>query len=224
MKRKISKKLTTLLTVLALLLLIIPAGTLFADSIADGETLPGGETTASSDEPGDTGTGGEDPGLTDETGDPEATESQDPEETVDEDSDGDEDEDMNEEEEEELAEDEAEAGETEASGEPSENAIVVAERIMAARALGIAPGRLNLIDRLAAISGKTRAELLPDWQEAPVQDIMKEIKRYRLIAMGKELPTDPAVTEPGETTETAETTEPSETAGKGHGKARGHNK
>lgn len=53
------------------------------------------------------------------------------------------------------------------------------ERIAAARELGISPGRLLLIDRLAGLSDMTREEALALYKEAKVRVIMKETNRLR---------------------------------------------
>lgn len=177
MKKKNSRRVTTIITIFALMLLLIPAGALFADSI-DGIPAGSDETTESVEmsEPGDI--------------------------------------------------DESEPEESEETEEPdgeegSEQAAYVAERNATAESLGIPSGRLNLIDKLAEISGKTREELLPIWLNADVQDIMKEISRLRFVAKGKDVPPGiskhvPEVTEepvPGDLAETLES-----------GKAKGNGK
>ena len=157
MRKKNSRRVTTIITIFALMMLLIPAGALFAESIAG---LPSGsDETTESIELAEAG----------ETEEPEPEESEETEES------------------------EGEAA--------SERAAYVAERNTTAESLGIPSGRLNLIDKLAAISGMTRAELLPDWQDAEVQDIMKEISRLRFEAKGKEVP--PGITKhaPEETEE-----------------------
>lgn len=53
------------------------------------------------------------------------------------------------------------------------------ERIEAARALGISPGRLNLIDRLAAALGQTREQVLATYGESKVKEIMKALNAAR---------------------------------------------
>jgi hypothetical protein len=130
MKNKTWKKLTTLLTVFALLLLI-PAGVMLADSDEEQEEPEKQEVLLTSEMEGE-----EDP-------------------------------------------DELEGG---------GKSLIVAERIAAALALGIPPGHLNLLDRLAFMAGQTREDVLALWQDAPIQSIMKEIKRLRFEAKGKELP------------------------------------
>lgn len=166
MKRKISKRLTTMITVLLLMLLIIPAGALLADSIkggaAPGQSLPSL--------------------LEDQSGS------------------------------------ESETRESEEETKSSQ-AETVAERIARASELGIPPGRLNLIDKLAAELGQDREALLPIWQNASAQDIMKEIQRHRFAEKGKDVP-------PGLETEVTEASAGSEestgSANKGH--ANGKNK
>lgn len=172
MKRKASKKITLMITIFALMLLMIPAGVLFADTIAGNTTPSTSETTIK----------------------PESSESEEPSESE-------EQEDLEDPDESEAPElDEAEVFESEESeqhdetGEPeesSEQAAIVAERIAAAEALGMTPGHLNLIDRLAAISGKTRPEVLAEFPDASVQTIMKEIKRCREAARETEATTEP---------------------------------
>jgi hypothetical protein len=56
---------------------------------------------------------------------------------------------------------------------------VVQERIAAAAALGIPPGRLLLLDRLAATLGWTREQVLAQYGNASVKDIMKATNEYR---------------------------------------------
>lgn len=186
MKRKLSKKLTTMLTVLILMLLIIPAGVLFADTM-DGDTQPPTTETTAIDEP-------EDSQEPEETEEPE--DSQDPEES----------------EEAEDIEESEDPDETGLPDEASEQAKIVAERIATAESLGIAPGYLNIIDRLAAMPGNTltREELLAKYQDGSVQDIMKEIKRLR---------TEQKAGQPTEETEGTETA-----ARTSHGHAYGKNK
>ncbi len=53
------------------------------------------------------------------------------------------------------------------------------ERIAAARSLGLSPGRLNLIDRLAAALGQTREQVLATYGEAKVKEIMKALNAAR---------------------------------------------
>lgn len=85
----------------------------------------------------------------------------------------------------------ATAGETAASpGETtlesenkSEQAIYVEQRNATAESLGIPSGQLNLLDKLAAVSGLTREEVLATWSDATTQDIMKEIQQ--ITADGK---------------------------------------
>jgi hypothetical protein len=158
MKRPTSKKMVTMIVILALLLLI-PAGTLLADSLKN-------------------------PKIHNETEETEPTEG-------------------------------TEALEIEEETEDGGNSAVVAERIVAAEALGIPPGHLNLIDKLAEISGKTREELLPLLTEGSVQKVMKEIKKYRFEQMGKEIPEDPQNV-PEETG--------NDEGSHGKGLAKGHNK
>ncbi len=68
----------------------------------------------------------------------------------------------------------------------SEQALYIAERNATAESLGIPPGRLNNIDKLAEISGMTREEVLAIYADSSIQDIQKEIQRYRSEAAGKE--------------------------------------
>lgn len=134
MKNTKKKKRTTFLTILALLLLIIPTGALFADTIGLNTSDTSVTTTTveiktaeESDEAKDT--------------------------------------------------DESEAVESEETGEMSDRAVYVADRNAVAETLGIAPGRLNNIDKLVTLSSETltREELLP----LSMQEIQKEIKRLK---------------------------------------------
>jgi hypothetical protein len=63
----------------------------------------------------------------------------------------------------------------------SEQAIRVRERIESARACGIPPGHLNLIDRLAGLSGKTRQELVDAFKagDLTVQDLARQRQALR---------------------------------------------
>ena len=140
--KKTKKKMTTFLIVLALLLLIIPTGALFADTIGLNTSKP--SVTTSTEEI-----------KTDE----DTEESEETEEA--------------------KEVEESEADETEGTGEMSDRAIYVADRNAVAETLGIAPGLLNNIDKLAAISGETREDLLPLWQTASMQDIQREIKKLK---------------------------------------------
>jgi hypothetical protein len=51
--------------------------------------------------------------------------------------------------------------------------MLVHERIAAAKTLGISPGRLNLLDRLAETTGQTRDQVLAQYRDSSVKDIMK---------------------------------------------------
>jgi len=187
MKRKLSKRLTTLITVLALLLLILPAGVLFADSIKndDKQTAKPSETLL-------------------QAGDPEETDEEDPDEEG-------------------PDEEEPDEEEGEDEGVKSEQALLVEQRIADAKALGIPPGKLNLVDKLIAAMLEngteiTREDLLASlgkasWSDVPVQDIMKALKENR----------KPEITEPSETDETAALTG-TEPEVKNNGKAKGKNK
>ncbi|HBP38469.1 MAG TPA: hypothetical protein DD640_06975 [Clostridiales bacterium] len=178
MKRKSSKRLTTLILVFALLFLLLPAGVLFADTISGGGSLTHGNS-----------------GNHPEESEPEATDEEEPEEEE---------------------EDEAE------TGEPSEQAGIVAERIEAARLLEMAPGHLNLIDRLARICESTREQVMLDFPDASVKTIMQEIKKCRFAAMGKEMPGGDEETE--EDLDVAGEISEGTGHSNGHGKANGHNK
>jgi len=174
-----TRRITTIITIFALLMLLIPAGVLFADSI-DGNP------------PAESG----DPDESVQTVESSETDESEPEETE-------------------------ESEEPEESEEASERAAYVAERNATAESLGIPSGRLNLIDKLAEISGLTREELLPIWLKADVQDIMKEISRYRFEQKGKEVPPGLAADEP-EPTEEPDVSEEAEGSAQGKGKGK-HN-
>jgi hypothetical protein len=53
------------------------------------------------------------------------------------------------------------------------------ERVEAARELGVTPGKLNLVEKLIAISNDVESANLQEWLDKPVKDIMKATKAYR---------------------------------------------
>jgi len=65
-----------------------------------------------------------------------------------------------------------------AEGEVDVSAITQ-ERIAAARELGMSPGRLNLIDRLAAALGQTREQVLATYGDSKVKEVMKALNAAR---------------------------------------------
>lgn len=89
------------------------------------------------------------------------------------------------------------------------------ERIAAARALGISPGKLLLIDRLAGLSDMTRDEAVALYKEAKVRVIMKETNRLRKEARvgqgdDEEEPGEEPEEEPGDEPEDEVEGEPEE--------------
>ena len=82
---------------------------------------------------------------------------------------------------------------------------IVHERISAAATLGISPGRLNLIDRLAEALGQTREDVLAQYGEANVKTILKAIKAALGHGDPKDESSDPEAT-PGDSSTTPDVT------------------
>lgn len=53
------------------------------------------------------------------------------------------------------------------------------ERVLAARAIGVTPGKLNLVEKLKASSPDPDSIVVEEWVNRPVKDIMKTIKQNR---------------------------------------------
>ncbi len=53
------------------------------------------------------------------------------------------------------------------------------ERVKEARALGVTPGKLNLVEKLKASASDPDSIAIEEWLNKPVKDIMKEIKKNR---------------------------------------------
>ena len=81
-----------------------------------------------------------------------------------------------------------------ASGEV-DMSVIAHERITAAATLGISPGKLNLIDRLAEALGLTRDEVLAEYKDASVKSIMKAM--HLALGNGGDPETSPSPTDPG---------------------------
>ncbi|MDD4584012.1 MAG: hypothetical protein PHR60_07520 [Eubacteriales bacterium] len=58
-------------------------------------------------------------------------------------------------------------------------------RVEEAKALGVTPGKLNLVEKLQASGEEPDAYVLEEWLDKPVKEINKEIKENRQSAKGK---------------------------------------
>nr|WP_314466448.1 anti-sigma factor domain-containing protein [uncultured Clostridium sp.] len=60
------------------------------------------------------------------------------------------------------------------------------ERVQEARALGVTPGKLNLVEKLKASASDPASIVIEEWLNRPVKDIMKEIKNNRKTAVAEQ--------------------------------------
>lgn len=106
-----------------------------------------------------------------------------------------------------------------ASGEV-DMSVIAHERITAAATLGISPGKLNLIDRLAVALGLTRDEVLAEYKDASVKSIMKAM--HLALGNGGDPETSPSPTDPGAPVDPTQGQGHENGNGNGNGNGHGH--